>query len=104
MSLCLFVGKKYEPKPYMPPATTPSPVPPSSPTKSKKGDKGKGAPTPEAPPPITVRQPNPEIRLPIAVRWNPRGRHSLTARVQLHLGSTANRNLIMSYVTYDCRV
>ncbi|XP_021376816.1 sperm-associated antigen 17-like isoform X5 [Mizuhopecten yessoensis] len=49
-------GKKYEPKVYVPPPTTPSPLPPPSPTKSKKGDKGKGAPTPEAPPPITPQE------------------------------------------------
>ncbi|XP_033741247.1 sperm-associated antigen 17-like isoform X1 [Pecten maximus] len=49
-------GKKYEPKVYVPPPTTPSPVPPPSPTKSKKGDKGKGAPTPEAPPPVTPQE------------------------------------------------
>ena len=35
-------GQKYEPEPYLPPVTDPSPVPPPSPTKSKKGGGEKG--------------------------------------------------------------
>ncbi|CAG2231565.1 unnamed protein product [Mytilus edulis] len=43
-------AKKYEPKDYVAPPTTPSPAPPPSPAKSKKGDK-KGS-TPEPPPQV----------------------------------------------------
>ena len=51
----MFTGKKYEPEPYSPPLTDPSPVPPISPGKNKKGDKkGEKAVTPE-PPPTQVR-------------------------------------------------
>ncbi|XP_050391323.1 sperm-associated antigen 17 isoform X2 [Patella vulgata] len=55
-------GKKYEPEPYIPPVTSPSPTSqPASPGKTKKGsgDKGKekGAPTPE-PPQIQTEDPD----------------------------------------------
>ncbi|ESO93308.1 hypothetical protein LOTGIDRAFT_232733 [Lottia gigantea] len=45
-------GKKYEPQPYMPPVSSPTPVSqPASPGKGKKGEKTKekGVPTPEPP-------------------------------------------------------
>lgn len=53
--LTYIIGKKYEPKEYVPPPATPVPVPPPSPSKSKKGDK-KGS-TPEPPPqvPVSIR-------------------------------------------------
>jgi len=56
--LYVILGKKYEPEPYIPPISDPSPVPPPSPSKGgkkdKKGDKGAST-TPEPPPQPQVR-------------------------------------------------
>lgn len=52
MNIYFITAKKYEPKDYVAPPTTPSPAPPPSPSKSRKGDK-KGS-TPEPPPQVPV--------------------------------------------------
>lgn len=54
----LVTGKKYEPEPYIPPVSDPSPVPPPSPSKGGKKDKkgDKGTTTPEPPPQPQVSQ------------------------------------------------